>query len=286
VILPALLLALAAPAHGGGLIDAYGGEAEAHYALCRHTEEEAGDDLSRVVGVWKACLGEAERREFASILPAVRGSLTLASALYDAARLEDSSEAERLELVLTSVARQRDVHFRLESLGGLYRRYLVTDRGRSRMTPYRYVTFRWTNQAALDAEGLGQVNSIVRRYVEDAGFRWAEYGTEAGSQADVLCKGTVRARVMESTGEQVRQLPMVEAVFAIESARISRDETSIQGFLSTGQATATTEDAALEASLHPAAQAMAATLLHRVIQVAFAGAVDLQDYLDPDADVY
>jgi hypothetical protein len=274
-----LLLSLGV-AQAGGLIQHYSDPAEAHYTLCRRTEMESGEDVERIVGVWKACLSEAERLGYSSVLPPIRGNLALASALLDASRSGASTEAEQLERALIAVARQRDIQFRLEKLAEIYRRYLVTDRGRSRMASYRDVSFRWTNQASID-DGLVHVNEVVRRYMEDAGFRWTDYGHQSASRADLVCKGTVRARVKNNSPEALDDLPVVETIIAIETVRLPGVEKEIQGFLTTASAQATTEQGALDSSLHQAAQAMAATMLHRVIQASFATAIDIEDYLDP-----
>ncbi len=269
-----------------GMYDHYGDPAEAHYALCRRTELEAGEDVERIVGIWKACLSEAERLEHTAVLPPIRGNLALASAILDAHRSDAKSDAERLERALIAVARQRDVKFRLEKLAEVYRQYTVTDRGRSRMSKYREVSFRWTNQASIDT-GLTQVNEVVRRYMEDAGFRWTDFGHQSATRADLVCRGTVRARVKEPSGDDaIQQLPMVETIIAIDSIKLPGADIEIQGFLTTASAQNTTEQAALDDSLHLAAQAMAATMLHRVIQASFATAIDIEDYLDPDVDDY
>lgn len=282
-----LLLALSG-ARAGSLSEHYGDAAEAHYALCRRTEQETGDDPARVVGVWKACLAEAERLSFASILPAIRGNLAMASAGLDASRGPAKTEDERIEVLLTSLARQRDVEFRLESLSGLMRRYISSDRGRSRMAPYRDISFRWVNHASLD-QGLGEINEVVRRYVEDAGFRWADFGSQNGAQADIICRGTVRARVKApeagAEGDPLSRLPVVETVIAIDSIRLVGKDASLQGFLTTRTAQAASEHGALEASLHETARAMSATLMHLVIQNAFAGAIDIEEHLDPPEDL-
>ena len=279
-----LLLALAG-ARAGNITEHYGDAAEAHYALCRRTEQETGDDLARVVGVWKACLAEPERLQYAAILPAIRGNLAMASAELDASRGPAQTEDQRIEAVLISIARQRDVEFRLESLSGLMRRYVSSDRGRSRMAPYRDISFRWTNQASLDSS-LGVINDAVRRYVEDAGFRWADFGSQSGAGADVVCRGTVSARVKASEGgsDPLAALPVVETVIAIDSVRLVTRDDSLQGFLTTRAARATTEQGALDTALHQTARAMAANLLHLVIQHAFAGALDLQEQQDPPVD--
>ncbi len=283
MILQALLLTTLV--HAGGLSQHYGSPAEAHYALCRRTELDAGEDVERIVGVWKACLSEAERLEYGTVLPAIRGNLALASAMLDAHRSDATTDAERLERALIAVARQRDIHFRLEKLAEIYRSYLVTDRGRSRMASYRDVSFRWTNQASID-DGIVQVNEVVRRYVEDAGFRWTDYGHQSASRADVVCRGTVRARVKDQGPDALNSLPVVETIIAIESIKIPGVEKEIQGFLTAASAQETTEEGALDASLHEAAKAMAATMLHRVIQTSFATAIDIEDYLDPSGDRY
>ena len=153
------------------------------------------------------------------------------------------------------------------------------------MAAYRDITFRWTNQDSIDQD-LSQVNEVVRRYVEDAGFRWADYGHQQGAQADLLCKGTVRARVKKAEGEVLSELPNVETIIAIEVIRVPGSDADIQGFLTTASAQATTEPGALDASLHVAAERMAATMLHRVIQLSFATAIDIEDYLDPPVDEY
>jgi hypothetical protein len=278
------LLLVSLVAHGG-LYDHYGEPAEAHYVLCRRTELEAGEDVERIVGVWKACLSEAERLSYDGVLPAIRGELALASAILDARRSDASSDAERLERALIAVARQRDIQFRLEKLADVYRQYTVTDRGRSRMSSYREVSFRWSNQASIDT-GLTQVNEVVRRYMEDAGFRWTDYGHQSASRADLVCRGTVRARVKEPDVDALQQLPMVETIIAIDSIKLPGVDKEIQGFLTSATAQGTTEQGALEASLHEAAQSMAATMLHRVIQASFATAIDIEDYLDPDPEDY
>lgn len=282
-MLPVLLLV--ASSVQAGMVDHYGTPAEAHYALCRRTEMEAGEDLERIVGVWKACLTEAERLQYQTVLPPIRGNLALASALLDASRYEGHSEGERLERALIAVARQRDVQFRLDGLAAVVRRYVVTDRGRSRMASFRDITFRWTNQASIDKD-LTQINEVVRRYIEDAGFRWAEYGHQHGARADLLCKGTVRARVKEPEGEALQELPVVETIIAIETVRVPSRDREIQGYLSTATAQSTTEAGALDDSLHAAAEKMAATMLHRIIQLSFATAIDIEDYLDPPVDEY
>ncbi len=280
------LLLMASLAVHAGVYDHYGDPAEAHYALCRRTEIDAGEDVERIVGVWKACLSEAERMGYSTVLPEIRGNLALASAMLDAHRSNASSDAERLERALIAVARQRDIQFRLERLAEIYRQYTVTDRGRSRMSAYREVSFRWSNQASIDT-GLTQVNEVVRRYMEDAGFRWTDYGHQSAAKADLVCRGTVRARVKEVTGEDaLSQLPVVETIIAIDSIKLPGADKEIQGFLTTATAQATTEQGALDASLHEAAQAMAATMLHRVIQASFATAIDIEDYLDPDPEDY
>jgi hypothetical protein len=278
---PILLLAVAL-AHGGAL-DHYGDPAEAHYALCRRTELEAGEDIERIVGIWKACLSEAERLEYSAVLPPIRGNLALASAMLDASRSNAQTDAERLERALIAVARQRDIQFRLEKLAEIYRQYTVTDRGRSRMSSYREVSFRWTNQAAIDT-GLTQVNEVVRRYMEDAGFRWTDFGHQSAGRADLVCRGTVRARVKEPEGDALQQLPIVETIIAIDSIKLPSADKEIRGFLTSATAQATTEQGALDESLHEAAENMAATMLHKVIQASFATAIDIEDYLDPDVD--
>lgn len=279
------VLMLASLLAGAGILDHYGEPAEAHYALCRRTELDAGEDVERIVGVWKACLSEAERQSFTDVLPAIRGNLALASAILDASRSDASSDAERLERALIVVARQRDIQFRLEKLAQIYRQYTVTDRGRSRMSAYRDVSFRWSNQASIDT-GLTQVNEVVRRYMEDAGFRWTDYGHQSAVGADLVCRGTVRARVKEPSGDALQQLPMVETMIAIDSIKLPGADQEIQGFLTSATAQATTEQGALDASLHEAAQAMAATMLHRVIQTTFATAIDVEEYLDPSLDEF
>jgi len=281
---PLALLLIASLAQAGAL-DHYGDPAEAHYALCRRTELEAREDVERIVGVWKACLSEAERLSYDTVLPAIRGNLALASAMLDATRSSADTQAERLERALIAVARQRDIQFRLDKLAHIYRQYTVTDRGRSRMGAYRDVSFRWSNQASIDT-GLTQVNEVVRRYMEDAGFRWTDYGHQSASRADLVCRGTVRARVKEPSDTDLDQLPIVETIIAIDSIKLPGAEREIQGFLTSATAQATTEQGALEASLHEAAQSMAALMLHRVIQTSFATAIDIEDYLDPSVDDY
>ena len=279
------LLLMATLAVHAGMNDHFSDPGEMHYTLCRRTEIEAGEDVERIVGIWKACLSEAERLGYSSVLPPIRGNLALASAILDAHRSDASTQAERLERALIAVARQRDIQFRLEKLAEVYRQYTATDRGRSRMNSYRDVSFRWSNQAAIDT-GLTQVNEVVRRYMEDAGFRWTDYGHQSASRADLVCKGTVRARVKEQSADSLSQLPVVETIIAIDSIKLPGVDKEIQGFLTSAAAQDTTEAGALDASLHQASQAMAATMLHRVIQASFATAIDIEDYLDPDPDDY
>jgi hypothetical protein len=281
-----LLLLVLTSAGAGGIAELYGDATEAHYALCRRTEQEVGDDPARVVGVWKACLAEAERLQYTALLPAIRGNLAMASAQLDASRGPAKTEDERVEAVLLALARQRDVEFRLESLSELMRRYVSSDRGRSRMDPYRDISFRWSNQDSID-QGLAQVNEVVRRYIEDAGFRWADFGSQSGARADIVCRGTVRARVKapEAEKDPLSKLPVVETIIAIDSIRLVSRESALQGFLTSRSAQATTEQGALDLALHEAAQAMAANLLHRVIEDMFAGTIDAEEHLEPSEDL-
>ena len=274
---------LAAQVWAGGLLESYD-EETAQYAICQRSERDAAGDEARVVGVWKACLAEAERRQLNGIVPEVRGNLALAAAQFDASRMSSADEEQKLEYILTQVAEQRGVKFRLEALAEVFRRYLATSRGRSRMESYRDLRLRWTNRASLPEEGLGQVAEVVQRFTEDAGLRWREDGTQAAVSADLLVDASVRADVQAPGIDSLDSSHTVRVALNVEKLRLRNQKQSLQGFNVHASAQGRVFDDALSAAVEQASSAMASELLQAVIRAAFETPVSQEEYLDPYID--
>lgn len=236
--------------------------------ICQAAAEKAGSNPERVVGVWKACLEEADRQGLDDVQSAIRGELALAGAAWEASSQPHLAHGEYEERILRVVAIQQGVEYPMDDLLRIYLAYLQSERGRSRMGEYRDLSFRWTNRASLTEAEYTRINELVRRYAEEAGFRWRPFGSAEGASARVLVSGTVR-REDRTPAVAGPVLPRVETVVALDEIRFPSKGVRVDGFLATASADAASAQEASDMAARDAARRAVFLLLVKVLEVAF-----------------
>jgi hypothetical protein len=238
---------------------------EMQFLFCQTSAADAGSDLVKVVDVWTRCLAEQERRGNHDILPDIRGELAIAQANLAVSHVE-LSPAQRHEHVLVYLAAQQEARFTLETLAKYYRAFLDTDQGRSRMEDFRDLSFRLQVPDLNEGRAL---DGIFRRYLEDAGMRWAGYGTQAGAEPDVVVRGRVKVEEEVFLEEGVRKMQRVTTIIEVQDIEFRRRVVTVPGFSAKAVREAREAHEAREASIKEAARMCAAATLHRLIQKVF-----------------
>ena len=245
-----------------GLLDAMS-DADRHLETCKIAAEEAEavDAWERLWGVWKACLGEAKRREFAELLPGLEAEVAVSGALVHAASIRTTEPHRWAVEVLSEAARWSNTAFPTDVVRRTFRAWMETDEGGAFVEPVRTVTVPW--EAPVDAGMEG----VIRRYVEDAGLKWT---TPGDPKADTVL--TARLDVVNAGGESSAQGQLVLSTTTLTVSRVrfkSRSDAD-KGFAVSASAESPLAADATDRALRTTAEAASQRLLLRVLGVLFA----------------
>lgn len=244
-----------------GLLDGMT-EADRHLETCKIAAEEAeaGEAWERLWGMWKACLAEAKRREFAELLPGLEAEVAVSGALVQASAIRTTQPHRWAVDVLSEAARWSNTEFPTDIVRRTFRAWMETDEGRAFVERVRTVSITW--ETPVDAANEG----VIRRYVEDVGLKWT---TPGDPKADTVL--TARLDVINSGGESSAQGQLVLSTTTLTVSRVrfkSRSDAD-KGFAVSASAESPLAADATDRALRTTAEAASQRLLLRVLGVLF-----------------
>ncbi len=250
------MIALLAVAFAG-LIDALE-PSERHLETCRIAVEEAEEVAKgdQAHGVWKACLGEAERLGYTDIVDGLRAIVAVSGAVVEADPLRSTQPHRWSVAVLSEAAQWANATFPTDIVRRVFRQWMEVDEGRAFAEPIRTVSVHWKLPVHPEDE------QIVRRYIEDAGLKWVAPGH---ASADTIL--FARLDRAETDGDSSAQgtLRRVSRTLVVEKVRLPARSTSLKGFTVSATAESPTGDEAAERALRVTADAAAQRLLLRLL---------------------
>lgn len=257
-------------AHAGLLRDMT--EEERHVRFCQDAASSPEDDhaYARAVGVWQACLSEAQRLGYTEAVAMLEDQLALTRAMAAAAEWR-ASDPNRFALsVLSIAAAQRSVEYPTDVVAEVFRAWMGTEAGRGRLAAVRTITLDWSDPEGArptPPKDREHATAVFRRYAQDLGLKWAEPGSD---DVDVIIFGSIsQADLDPLSTTRAGSLPRAEARFHAQRVRFRAADLNNVGFLTT--ATAESGDRAIsrEEALDEACQRGAARVLKQVLRVVF-----------------
>lgn len=250
------------PAALAGLLDSLS-EADRHLETCKLAAEDAEGkaDLGRVHGVWKACLGEAQRLGYAELESSLKAEIAVSAARVAAEPLRADQPHRWALSVLSEAARWSTADFPSDVVRRTFRAWMTTDEGRAYVDPVRTVSVVWEAPTGPKEE------EVLRRYVEDAGLRWAAAGSP---DTDSTVFARLEQRIDGGAATAQGQLKVAQTELVISRVRVKAVDATLKGF--TVSATAEAADAAdaEDQALRQVADATAQRLLLRLLGVVVA----------------
>ena len=240
-----------------GLLDALD-PAERHLETCRIAvgEAEEAEKVSQVHGVWKACLGEAERLGYAELAGGLKAEVAVSAAEVEAEPLRTAEPHRWAVAVLGEAAQWTSVTLPTDRVRRIFRRWMELDEGRAYAEPIRSISVNWRLP-------VGEMDEqVVRRHVEDAGLKWVQPGDPT---ADVIV--TARLEQAETSGDESAQgtLRKVVRTLSIERLRLPARDRTLKGFVVSSAAESPTAGEAADAALRVTADTAAQRLLLRLL---------------------
>jgi hypothetical protein len=240
-----------------GLIDGLE-PSERHIETCRIAVEEAetAGNVTQAHGVWKACLGEAERLGYADLTEGLRAILAVTAAEVEAEPIRVSQPHRWSVAVLTEAAAWSTVTFPTDIVRRVFRQWMEVDEGRAFAEPIRSVSVNWKLPIRDEDE------QVVRRYLEDAGLKWVAPGD---ATADVILFARLDRAETNGEGSAQGTLVRITRTLAVERARLPARSVTLKGFTVSASAESPGADEAAELALRVAADAAAQRLLLRLL---------------------
>lgn len=250
------MMLLVALAHAG-LLDGFE-PSERHLETCRIAVEEAAEAsrVAQVHGVWKACLGEAERLGYGDITEGLRAAVAVSAAEVEAEPQRLSAPHRWAVAVLGEAARWTNVTFPTDRVRQVFRQWMEVDEGRAYAEPIRNVSVNWRIPVAAADE------QVVRRYVEDAGLRWVAPGD---ATADVIVSARLERVETDGEGSAQGTLRRVVRTLAVERVRLPARARTLKGFTVSSTSESPTAAEAGDSALRITADAAAQRLLLRLL---------------------
>ena len=252
-----------------GLLDEMD-DATRHVAYCRQAADDAvaAENWDAAQGAWSACLSEAKRREFATIIPALEAQVDISTALADNAFLKPTNPHQWAMAVMQVAAEHAAVDLPSDEVRRTFRAWMDTDEGRAYVEDVRTVTIIWSSDK--DAE---RINETLQRKIEDCGLKWASPGS---TDVDVIVYASVVEKQVAKTetlasGELSKAGPYshAEASLTVEKVRFKTRNAKGKGFSTSANADRAETNAARDAALSDAADLTARVLLQRVLAELF-----------------
>lgn len=249
-----------------GLLDTLSDE-ERQVAICQQAAAPAAaeHDYARAAGVWEACAAESRRAGHTSAVAMLEDQLALTKARAKAAAFRTTDPHRYALDVLSVAADQRSTYYPGTDVADVFRAWMTTEPGKSRLAPVRTITLVWTEPPEGD---LGtRALSIFRRHVEDLGLKWADAGHP---DVDVIVFASLALGAVDpTTVGPAGSLKRAEARFEAERVRFRTIDHTTDGYRVTAAAEEPEPDAAEEEALRGACEKAAARLLKQVLQAVF-----------------
>jgi len=245
-----------------GLLDSLD-EPSRHLAGCQQAAADAESvDPQRAVGVWEACLGEADRLGYAELLPGLRAQVAVEKAWAAAAPRFATDPHHAAMDVLAVAARWSTADLSTDLVTRTFRGWMETDEGRAYVEDVRTVSVTW--EGGPDP----RVDEALRKAVQDVGLKWVSPGDPA---ADTLIAAHLEVSHDAGAASAQGQLVVTRTGLVFDKVRVRARDATLKGFTVSASAESPTAAEADAASLKVSAEAAARTLLHRVLGVLFKG---------------
>ncbi len=244
-----------------GLLDALS-DSDRHLEACKlaASEAEEGGDVTRVQGVWKACLGEATRLGYPDLETSLRAEISVGVERVAAESLRESQPHRWALRVLEVAAEWSTADFPSDVVRRTFRSWMGTDEGRAYVDPVRAVTVVW------EAPVAPAVEEVIRRYIEDAGLKWANPGSP---DTDCTVFARLDARPEGGASSAQGQLVVVRTTLEVSRVRIRARDATLKGFSATASAESPDQKEAEDRALRSVADATAQRLLLRLLGALF-----------------
>lgn len=245
-----------------GLLDEMS-PADRHLETCKLAASDAADraDLTREVGVWKACLGEARRLGYTELESSLQAEVAVGGARVEAEPLRVAQPHRWATGVLSEAARWSTADFPSDVVRRTFRAWMTTDEGRAYVDPVRAVSVVW--ETAIDP----RAEEVLRRFVEDAGLRWAAAGSP---EADSTVFARLDRKVQGGAQSAQGQLQLVRTELVVARVRVKARDATLKGFTVSADAEAAEVAEAEDKALRVVADATAQRLLLRLLGELFA----------------
>lgn len=242
-----------------GLLDSMTA-ADRHLETCKLAAAEAEEkvDLERVHGVWKACLGEAQRLGYAELEPSLKAEVAVTAARVEAEPLRSGQPHRWALAVLGEAARWSTADFPSDVVRHTFRAWMTTDEGRAYVDPVRTVSVVWEAPVSPADE------EVVRRFVEDAGLRWAAAGS---ADTDSTVYARLGQRIQGGASSSQGQLQVARTELVVSRVRVRAEDATLKGFTVSASSEAAEAAEAQDRALRLVADAAAQRLLLRLLGV-------------------
>ncbi|MSQ02477.1 MAG: hypothetical protein EXR71_11400 [Myxococcales bacterium] len=244
-----------------GLLDALS-DSDRHLEACKlaAADAEENGDVSRVSGVWKACLGEATRLGYVDLETSLKAEISVGIERVAAESLRETEPHRWAQRVLEVAAQWSTADFPSDVVRRTFRSWMGTDEGRAYVDPVRAVSIVW------EAPVAPRVEEVVRRYIEDAGLKWAAPGSP---DTDCTVFARLDARPEGGASSAQGQLVVVRTSLQVSRVRIRARDATLKGFSVTASAESPDRTEAEDRALRSVADATAQRLLLRLLGALF-----------------
>ncbi len=244
-----------------GLLDALS-DSDRHLEACKLAASDAEDkgDVARVQGVWKACLGEATRLGYLDLETSLKAEISVGLERVEADSLREKDPHRWALRVLEVAAEWSTADFPSDVVRRTFRTWMGTDEGRAYVDPVRAVSIVWEAPIAPGVE------EVIRRYIEDAGLKWAAPGSPT---TDCTVFARLDARPEGGASSAQGQLVVVRTTLEVSRVRIRARDVTLKGFSATASAESPDQAEAADRALRSVADATAQRLLLRLLGALF-----------------
>ena len=244
-----------------GLLDSMG-PGDRHLGMCRIAAEEAeaAESWDRLWGIWKACLAESKRLGFTELQLGLEGEVAVSQALLHAAPMRVADPHRWALEVLSEASRWATAEFPTDIVRRTFRAWMETDEGRAYVEPVRHISVTWETHVDPVLE------QVIRRYVEDAGLKWA---TPGDPRVDTAIAARLDVRTTGGESSAQGQLVLSTSTFSVSRIKIKDRAVARPGFKVQASAEAPDATEATDTAVRSVADSASQRLLLRVLAALF-----------------
>ena len=252
-----------------GLLDQMD-DAARHVAYCRQAADDAVSEekWDAAQGAWMACLSEAKRRGFDTVVPALEAQVDISTAIADNAFEKTTNPHAFAMAVLQVAAEHSAVDLPSDDVRRTFRSWMDSDEGRAYVEDVRTVTVIWSSD-----KDAARINETFQRKLEDCGLKWA---TSGSPDVDVILYASLVEKQVSkvetlASGEMSKAGPYshADASVTIEKIRFKRRNANAKGFSASANADRAEGTAARDAALGDAMDLAAHVVLQRTLAELF-----------------